>query len=357
MCGLQKCPLYDNLNKFHSLGWKKDVEAPSPPHYMISWKNYPDVAIGPSLALGGLANNAYEMSLEDFITVRANELRTYQVKGIRNSEELALSTNTLQFDVRLKTTPKLFQLNPQGVSAPAESISTSETPKVPGKVYSLVDSHDIKAQSALMELEEFGFDYMVQVLSTGNLGLPTQRKMVPTRWAITAVDSSLAKSHFQKIRGKPQINNIEVYESHHWDNHFLVILVPWGWAFEMLESWYGGVPVHDHEYGRLKKDYAKNVTGAYYAARLEILKSLYERGRLATGIVIRWVGKKYVYPVGVWHIRDAVKRALAKSPKKFESFQEVEMEYPLNWSKWKEQSVLWKMLTKQSKLSQFGEST
>lgn len=355
MCGLRSCPLYDRMNRFRALGWRKDIEAPSPPHYMISWKNYPNVAVGPSLALGGVSGGAYDMSLEDFVAVRANELRTYQVKGIRNSEELALSTDTLNFDVKLKSTPKFFRLNPGGVSAPAEAISTEDTPKVPGKVYSLVDSHDIKAQSAIMELEEFGFDYMVQALSTGNLGLPTQRKMVPTRWAITAVDSALAREYFSRVRGNPHLSHVEVYESHHWDNHFLVVLVPWGWAFEMLESWYGGTPVHDHEYGRLKKDYARNITGAYYAARLEVLKQLDRRGKSAAALVIRWIGKKYVYPVGVWHIRDAVRKALETRPEKFEDIREVEQAYPLNWEKWKNESILWEMLTRQSRLSQFLE--
>lgn len=349
MCGLSRCPLYDKIREHRDVG--RDVSGPSPPNYLISWKGYPRVSVGPSLSLGGLPDKAYEMGIEDFVSIRANELRTYQKRGIQTSEELALSTDPLQFDVKLKHKPA-NRPNPHGLSGFAEKVETSDTPKVPGKVYSLVDSYDTKAKDALLELEDYGFEYMVQVLSTGNLGVRSQRKMVPTRWAITAVDSTLAREKFKKVRGKRQINDFEVYRAEHWDNHFLIILSPWGWGFEMLESWHGKDIIQDYEYGRLKKSYAKNITGAYYAARLEVLRHLEARGRVAAAIVLRQIGEKYVYPVGVWHIREAVKRALEGNPTRFSSLKELDSEVGLG-KDWKEKSFLWSMMTRQRRLDHF----
>jgi hypothetical protein len=353
LCGLRSCPLYDRIRSFRDISLRKEVEAPSPPHYQISWKNYPRVAVGPNLSLQGLRENPYGMKLEEFVAFTANQLRTYQMKGIRTSEETALSVKPVNFDVKIKS---VFGggTEPGGMIAAAEEIVPDEV-NVPSKVYSLVDSFDLKAQEALMKIRDYGFDYMVQALSTGNLGIPTERKLVPTRWAITAVDSALAKDSFEKIRSAPQIEDFELYRNSHWDNHFLVVLAPWGWAFEMLERWYDGKIIGDGEYGRMKKDYASNITGAYYSARLEVLEKLVERKKCAACIVMRQIGDKYIYPVGVWHVREAVKEAMQNPPEKFGSLAELESRLGgLNdFANWKSRSELWKVISTQTKLSQF----
>ena len=90
----------------------------------------------------------------------------------------------------------------------------------------------------------------------------------------------------------------------------------------MMESWHhgsvwGGGIAQDHEYGRLKKDYASNITGAYYSARMEALKQLEKRRKRAAVFVFRNIGPEYVFPVGVWHVRDCVRDALLKRPEKY----------------------------------------
>ncbi|MBR9690015.1 MAG: hypothetical protein GOV01_03915 [Candidatus Altiarchaeota archaeon] len=351
-CGLSSCPLYDSIKKFKETVLTREVSAPSPPNYMVSWKGYPNVSVGPNLSLKEISKNPYDLKLEDFVRIRANELRTYQNKGIRTTEETALSVKTVDFDVQLKTIPKV--LGPNGLIAQAKNITPGDV-KVPGKVYSIVDSYDLKAQDAMLKLGDYGFDYLVQVLSTGNLGIKSQRKLVPTRWAITAVDSVLAKNHFKDIRSAPQIKEFELYSTSHWDNHFLIILAPWGWGFEMLERWHDGDIIQDWEYGRLKAKYASNITGAYYSARLEVLKQLSERKKLASAIVIRQIGKEYVYPVGVWHVRESVERALDKRPEKFSSLADLKLRLETNkdWTEWKQRSEIWKIISKQRRLEDF----
>lgn len=343
------------MRSLRDKGLRQEMEAPSPPHFLVSWKGYPRVAVGPNLSFRGVVENPYDSSLEEFVLNRANELRAFQVKGIRNQEEASLSINPVLFGVKLKSMPRVERMSAAGLNAPAETIVPEDGIKVPGRVYSIVDSYDMKSQEAMLKLDRYGFDYLVQALSTGNLGLATQRKMVPTRWAITAVDSALAKENFSNIRGKPQIQNFELYKVTHWDNHFWVILAPWGWGFEMLERWHDGDIIVDREYGRLKKDYASNITGAYYSARLEILKQLSERRKQAAGIVIRQIGKNYIYPVGVWHVRESVKHALEKKPEKFSSLVDLEarLQEEVDWVHWKAESHMWRTLSKQSKLENF----
>lgn len=338
------------MNSFRSL--KKEVFAPSPPHYLVGWKGYPQVSIGPTLSLSGIEEGSFDMGLDDFVAVRANQLRTYQKKPVRAVDETALSIKPVDFDVKLKRVPN--QLRPEGLTAIASSITPGET-KVPGKVYSVIDSFDLKASQALMKLENYGFDYLVGALSTGNLGVKNQRKLVPTRWAITAVDSTLSKDLFLKIRGEKQVSDYELYKISHWDNHFWIVLAPWAWSFEMLEQWHKNPVISDYEYGRPKKDYADNITGAYYAARLEILRHLADRKRQAMAFVIRRIGGKYIYLVGVWHIREAVKRGLQNKPEKFSSLSSLEekLRTELNWPEWKKKSSLWVYLSRQKKLNDY----
>ncbi len=345
-CGSASCPILSLVREVQQ-GLDRRVEAPSPPNFLVSWKGYPRVAVGPVLSMSQKPSELYELPLEEFIARRASELRTYQVKGLRTREEAALSVSPLHMSAELAGRPRGLL---GGLSAPARQITLEDTPKVPGRVFSIVDSHDMKAEEAVLRLSRYGFDYAVRALSTGNLGIPTQRRLVPTRWAITAVDSILARDAFRRIRDAPQIREPLLFRSEHWDNRFWVVLLPWGWGFEMLERWPGGGIIRDWEYGRLKKDYASSITGAYYAARLEVLEWLARRGKQAACLVLRDIGEGYVYPAGVWHIREAVKKALEGRPAR--DVEEL-LKRELDWENWKARSRLWKAVMGQRRLAEF----
>jgi len=335
-CGLVKCPVYEKLNMLReNLVVRKEIEAPSPPFFLVSWRNYPNIATGPYLTFTDpeaytKPEKAMKMSMDELLKVRASSVRPFEFRNVREViEDAALSIRPVEMSAELKRLPKIgLDFNFLGPSAPATRIELEDEPKVPGKVEHYYESYDIRAEEAVMELEDFGFDYLVQLLSTGSLGVKTQRKLVPTRWAITAVDSILAKKYFTEVRGYEPVEEIEVYRAEHWDNNFVIVLLPWDWAFEVMEKWlpgsaWGQGVITDYEIGELKRDYASNVTGSYYAARLEILKALARRKRKAACIVMREVGPEYYFPVGVWHVRETVKEAMGKKPERFPSWKEA----------------------------------
>ncbi len=84
--------------------------------------------------------------------------------------------------------------------------------------------------------------------------------------------------------------------------------------------------VRDYEGFRGRKDYAEDTAGGYYAARLSILQKLDEIKRTASVLALRFVTKEYWAPLGVWVVREAVKKALEGRGIGFDS-QELMLEY------------------------------
>ncbi len=187
----------------------------------------------------------------------------------------------------------------------------------------LVDE-DIHSQKLVLGTE------IVRLLSSGLLGAKKQRKIVPTRWAIAAVDDITSKHLAKEIRYYPEINQYYTFQGKYLDNNFVIMLIPGPWSYEMMECWdantiwtqsvpgvqnaqdFDKAPMimqdHEMEYGRTK--YASNITGAYYAARREIVEFLYLNHKCARAIVFREIGGGYLTPLGVWVIRETIRDAL-----------------------------------------------
>ena len=72
-----------------------------------------------------------------------------------------------------------------------------------------------------------------------------------------------------------------------------------------------------------KKGYAFNTAGGYYATRLPILEYMESVKRQANVIVIRIEQATYWAALGVWVVRETVKKAMAKEGMKFDSKAEL----------------------------------
>ena len=211
---------------------------------------------------------------------------------------------------------------PTGPHVPLERLLLQEEPRIPKKIYALTDEH-VPFREVLPELTPLGNYYITQLLSAGLLG--KDRRVVPTRWAITATDSMMSRYYIRRIRDFPELSSIEVYRSEHFSNRFMVILIPGRFAFENFEAW-GRPPTITREYederGRWR--YASKQLGAYYAVRLAVAEYLYNRRRQASAVVIREIDAGYRIPLGVWQVRENVRRALGTIPTKASDIAEVE---------------------------------
>ena len=254
------------------------------------------------------------------------------------TRELALSTSPVDVELALKKRPqRQFVLDdaiqPFGPSALVQkmSIGTSRWNQHIEKAYG---DTDLKATGAVTTLYRKGVlvTRIQRAFSVGAFGLKDNRRLVPTRWSITAVDSILSKDMVKRIKTFPEINEYRLYESRYLDNRFEVLLMPRAWSYEAMEAWYPGtawnqdgrsiILFSDWEDYEGRTTYAK-IGGCYYAARLAVGELLMKERRQATAIVLREAHPGYIMPVGVWQVRENVRNAMKQSPIKCDTLDEA----------------------------------
>jgi hypothetical protein len=212
--------------------------------------------------------------------------------------------------------------SPTGPRARAESAALTENPHVPRDVEKTLSDDDWQAQGAMTYLYRRGFDvYSINsILSAGALGQNHQRRLVPTRWSITAVDDTVGQYLRGRIRNKPAVDEVQVWMNEYVGNRYWVVLSPGRWEYELVEmkapgSVWNQDPTGDvwmaaaHEGFEGRTTYVEETAGAYYAARLGLLEHLEDVGRQAKCLVLREVSDEYWAPVGVWQIRESIRNA------------------------------------------------
>jgi hypothetical protein len=253
---------------------------------------------------------------------------------IENLQELAMSERPAESEATFEKKPladaelgRELRLNteaaPFGPAAPIKTFKASSL-SADQKIESAFYDGDLRAKDAVMELYKKGIETssIHRVLSVGMLGLKKNRKLVPTRWSITATDDIISASVVRQNEANESIDMFEVRQYSHLGNYYSVILIPDSiWSFEMIESWYAGdgkmATGADYEDAR-GLDHYPSIAGAYFAARLAVAEHLSKRRRKAAALVLREIHPEYVMPVGVWQIREGVREALKKPAKAFD---------------------------------------
>jgi hypothetical protein len=222
---------------------------------------------------------------------------------------------------------------PTGPRARAESADLAENPHVPRPVQKTLEDDDWNAQGAMNYLYRRGFDvYDINtILSAGALGQSENRRLVPTRWSITAVDDTVGQYLRGRVQTNPSVDSVEIHRNEFLGNAFWVLLAPGDWEFELVEMkapgsvWNpdpnaGMYLAADGEGYEGRTGYVEETAGAYHASRLGVLEHLRDRGRQAKALVLRHVSDDYWGPVGVWQVREAVRDAFADEHATAETF-------------------------------------
>ena len=238
--------------------------------------------------------------------------------------ESIISVKPINVELVLKKPPRMrlrldADIPPVGGTAPLKGLELGENPKIPRKIDSILEDR-IKAFRAVGMLYNYGLSpyYIQKVFSAGFLGVEERRRLVPTRWSITAVDSILGNIFLKQIRHKPSIQNVELYFWEYLGNKYYIVLIPSDyWAMEMFEIWLPnsvwlkgvGHPIviqnhEDYDGKPIKMD------GGYYAIRTSILEWLKNNNRVTMALAIRIITPQYIAPVGNWQIRESIKLAL-----------------------------------------------
>ena len=286
--------------------------------------------------------------------------------------DLALSSASVEVDAKFKKKPRMAvtlseETQPFGPSAMIRELeivpSTGEQ-----KLEDVYYDRDLLATGGMVELYQGSVDVsrIQRILSLGMLGVQKQRKIVPTRWSITAVDDTLSKHLLRSIRRHPPIDKYQVYKYEYLDNWYAAILSPRNWAFEWIEAWFPGTAwneigstpamMGDHEPFEGRTTYA-SVGGCYYSTRLAVAEALTRIGRQASALVLREIRPGYILPVGVWNVRESVRATFKTQPTTLDTFQQALQfacrEFAIKPSIWVRNSHLIREELFQPRLSQY----
>lgn len=358
LCGKSTCPVlvkYYAHTKVMPLIDGFELSGASPPGVFVGRMGYPKVNVGPLIPpLHG--DTSYldlpelwgDKEIEDIVSFRFQLVRgKHRVNALEPNNggrlldltrELALCRNSAEVEAGFYKKPRGSialddEVQPYGPSAPLSSLDLG-TLKTDKDIEKAHYDTALKAGDAVLELYDKGaFVTKVQrAFSVGCFGVEKNRRLVPTRWSITAVDDVIGKSLVEEIKNHPSIDEYRLYESWRLDNRFMVIMAPRSWSYELVEAWYPNTTwnprgkrvvifaSHEGYHGRSK--YAE-IGGCYYAARLAVSEALKKEGKQAAVVILREAHPGYIMPVGVWNVRENVRNALRQPPLRFESLEDV----------------------------------
>ncbi|MCI0503910.1 Nre family DNA repair protein [Candidatus Micrarchaeota archaeon] len=335
------------VQKWRSVEIGERMDGSSPPSVFIGNFGYPKVFVGPMIAPyeGDTAILdtpeswiPAQKSQEDIIRFRLDLVRGKHRVGIRELDnrlvgklqEISLAKSSVESEAQFRHKPKGFSFSedhqPYGPSAGIERFEIGNV-KWERHLQKAFYDTDQKAADAAMEAYKEGvqFSQIQKAFSTGTMGIGKNRKLVPTRWSITAVDTALADRLFEEVRHMDVIDAFRVYEFASLNNYYAVVLTPTPWQYEWIEAF-----IHimgreemifsDHESLRPKSGYS-TVGGCYYSCKFAVLEALKRMGKQAGAIVLREAYEGYV-PLGVFNVRENVRNALARPHREFGSFRD-----------------------------------
>lgn len=264
-----------------------------------------------------LINSRFKINVKDI----ANE----NEKFIQIAQELAIASDQVDVEIELKNkiNPRLKRdkiLAPQGMEAQLKKAKIIGNVKINKKLDKVIND-EIKATEGIEILYQNNFsEYSLsKILSVGVLGLKKDRKFVPTRWSITATDDIIGKKLINKIKNYKWIEDYQLFFGEYMGNAYLIMFYPNVWSYELFElylpgsSWNKSNQIKaatDYESFEGRKNYASNTAGGYYASRLPVLEHLEKIKRQASVLVIRIELPSYWAALGVWVVRESVRKAL-----------------------------------------------
>lgn len=370
--------------KMPSVDIGKELDGSTPPSVFIGSWNYPKVYAGPMLTpIQGDTSIMdtpeswipNQKSQEDIISYRLNLVRGKQsikINDINNLfveklQEISLASDSINSEAEFGNKPRGMSFNeehtPHGPSALIEKFNIDNV-KWDRELEKAYYDTDLKAADAVMHLhqKEIPFSAMQKAFSVGTMGIKNNRKLVPTRWSITACDSTIGNRLLKQVKNYDVIDVHRVYEFNSLNNYYAIILLPQEWEFEWMEAFLHVLGreeliFSDYEHNTGKKSYSR-VGGCYYTSKMAVLESLSREKKQAAAVILREAYNGYI-PLGVFNVRENIRSAMHQPYKEFEDLKTV-MSYidsnlRLSIQKFVKQSDLLKELlqSRQSTLDNF----
>ena len=368
----------------------KTLSGATPPSVFVGRYGYPKVKAGPMMPpIHGDTTilDKPEMwlgkSLEEIVNYRLSLVRGVSTVNVHNIsekyveslQEVAMTNKSVESEATFEKVPitdleqeKDLGLDTDSVSfgpvAPLKSFKTSSSISVDQRIEDVYYDKDLSAAQGIINLYQDGVEIssIHRVLSIGMLGLQKNRRLVPTRWSISATDDVISADLIKKIETFSIIDLFKVYKYAHLGNYYSIILIPDEiWSFEMQEAWYdnnsGNMQVGVDFENANGLDHYPSIAGAYFAARLSVAEYLFKVKRKAAALVLREIHSEYVMPVGVWQVREGIRRAFEGQAEELENFEQALsfacIGLSLSKYEWKRKSKMYRSKREQLKITDF----
>ncbi len=339
---------------WHSVG--NEFSGLSPPGNFVGSMNYPYVNVGALVNSdgddAGLLDNPEEwfrrgFTQWDIVRLRSRiiltrtkaSVKSFSSPIIERIRELSIGRNSVDVEVKLKKI--VLGALADDYHAPLGNVGELRDLKITSNVSAeniverLVNDYDVDARTAVIELYRGSIPVsrIQRIFAVGLLGNARFRRLVPTRWSITAVDSIIGDYLRDRVISYDEVGQVEVHEMGYMGNRYFVILTPGPWRYELIELKMPGSVWNrngdspkvfaDYEGVRGMKGYAENTGGAFYAIRLGVLEYLDRINRQASVIVVREVTPEYRVPVGIWQAREAIRNGMGINVRRFSDISEA----------------------------------
>ena len=227
--------LEDNWIQFLSTNSAKlaseTLSGATPPSVFIGRYGYPKVKVGPMVppfhgdtTILDKPEMWLGKSLEDIVRYRlslvrgVSDINVHATSGryIETLQELAMASKSAESEALFEKKPvadieqekDLGESAPFGPVAPLKSFKTASL-SIDKRLENVYYDKDLRAAEAIVDLfqQEVEVSRIHRVLSVGMLGLQKNRRLVPTRWSISATDNIISVSLIKSIVSYAQIES------------------------------------------------------------------------------------------------------------------------------------------------------
>lgn len=310
-----------------------EINGFTPPSVLVGEFGYPKVSVGLMFTTDSNAsiydaprywsNIGYDVS--KIFSMRSSLVNAKNTVNVNETTKIAgnvilsvLSKNELSIDLKLEKlniSPYVSKFDmPSNISAVLRDMKITENVKMDKHVEKTYYDHDFKAFDAINYLYKNGVyeDKISKILSVGAIGV--KRKIVPTKWSITAVDDSLGKNLIEEVKCYVTDDSFFAMTGGTLGNNFTIIFFHGPWSFELIEAWDRGADTligeGDYELYSGRTKYVEHTAGAYYAVRLAVLEKLKSMKKQFSVVAIREITPEYFIPLGVWVVRESARKAV-----------------------------------------------
>ena len=349
LCGKAVCPVELKARAYvRNIGIirSKEFTGSSPPSVFVGRYGYPHVWVGPMVP--PIVGNTSVMDVpEEWLGKSIDAIVNYRYSLVRGAarmpidavrrggrvvealQELSMGTSPAETEIAFTKIPSeriSFDDNSQpfGPSAPLRGFDISSV-RVDSRIEKAYYDSDLKAGEAVTRLYQKGIEVsrIQKAFSMGAFGTARNRRMVPTRWSITAVDSSLSQRLVDEIKNYETVDKYLVFTHFHQHNRFAAILMPRKWSFEWMEAWFPGSfwntggsepSVIGDDEGYFGRSSYPGIGGCYFSTRLGVGEALQGMRRQATALVVREIMPEFPLPLGVWFVRENIRAMFRNKP-------------------------------------------